>query len=210
MRTRRFAIAALVVAVAGLSATEAQGRGGRGHGRGQKGMCPQVDGQELGQRGGQRGAILEQLDLSDTQKEQLQALREEHRTEMQTMRQGGELDRESMQAIREEHRDAIQSLLTDEQKASLEEMRAQRGDMAHGPRGPRGFLRGADLTDAQKAELQELRESGDMDREAFRALREEHRKAAEAIVTGAQSEGTAKPAAAVKSSTWGRIKGIFH
>ena len=161
------------------------------------------------------------IDLTDTQQAQIQALREEHRAQMQTMRQGGELDRESMQAIREEHRDAVHSLLTDEQKATLEEMRAQCGDMADGRRGPRGFLRGADLTDAQKAELQELRttfrqqlqelrESGDMDREAFRALREEHRKAAEAIVTGAQSEGTAKPAAAVKSSTWGRIKGIFH
>ena len=154
--------------------------------------------------------LVSAIQLTDTQQAQIQALREEHRAQMQTMRQGGELDRESMQAIREEHRDAVHSLLTDEQKATLEEMRAQCGDMADGRRGPRGFLRGADLTDAQKAELQELRESGDMDREAFRALREEHRKAAEAIVTGAQSEGTAKPAAAVKSSTWGRIKGIFH
>ena len=166
------------------------------------------------------GGMESAVELTATQKEQIQALREEHRAEMQEMRGDGEVSREDMQAIREQHREAVHSLLTDEQKATLEELRTQRGGMGDGLRRGRGLSQGADLTEAQKAELQELRasfreqvqalrESGDMDRDAFRALRQEHREAVEAIVTGTQSEGTAKPAAAVQTSTWGRIKSIF-
>ena len=325
MKIQHLAVAALVVAMASLSVAEAQGRGGRGHFRGQRGMCPQVEGPEIGQRAGQRGAFLEQLNLSDAQREQLAELREQHRSDMQEMRQGmkagrddiqamwlehreafmalldveqkaqlqehwasraerraecpegrrpgrggrfgrgpggrgdgaglgsaldltdtqkeklaalrdqhqgdmqtlrqdWEANREEIQALRQQHREAFLALLDDDQKAQLEERRAERPEgQRPGRGGPGRGMRPAagDLTDEQRTALQELRtafreevqtlrESGDLDREKFQDMREKHRAAVEGILTETQSDTAAKPAASVKSSTWGRIKSIFH
>ena len=59
------------------------------------------------QRGGQ-GAF-SRLDLTDEQKEQFKELRQEHRTEIRETRQ--------------KHRTALESVLTDEQREKLEEMK---------------------------------------------------------------------------------------
>lgn len=58
-------------------------------------------------RGGQ-GAF-SRLDLTDEQKEQFKELRTEHRTELRETRQ--------------KHRTALESVLTDEQREKLEEMK---------------------------------------------------------------------------------------
>ena len=60
------------------------------------------------------------LELTDSQKEQLRALREEHRAEMREFKESGEISREKMKALREQFHEAFLDLLTDEQHARLE------------------------------------------------------------------------------------------
>jgi len=211
MRIQRLAIAALVVAMASLSVAEAQGRGSRGRGGG-RGLCPQVEGQEWGQRAGQQGAFLEQLDLSDTQKEQLATLRDENRAEMQELRQNGEVNREDMQSMRLQHREAFQALLSDEQNTQLEEFRASRAEYrtersegrrpGRGGRGPGGrvggdFLSALEMTPTQKdqitalreqnrADMQAMRQAGEVSREDVQAMRRQHREAFQALLSDGQ------------------------
>jgi len=93
-------------------------------------------GAQWGRRGGDRpGAALAQLELSDTQKEQLKAMRTEHREAMQALRDSGERpDRETVEALRAEQREDLAEILTEEQLAQLEELRDSR--FGHGRRGP--------------------------------------------------------------------------
>ena len=82
-----------------------------------------------GRRGGRRGAgaIFGALELTDGQKEQLQALREKNRAEMQPFRDSGQRPtQEQMEQIRQTHRQAFESILSEEQRAKLEELRANR------------------------------------------------------------------------------------
>ena len=214
MKIQRLAIAALVVAMAGLSVAEAQGRGGRGHFRGWGGLGPQMEGQEWGQRAGQRAAFLEQLDLSDTQKEELATLRIQHRADMHQLRQNGEVSREDIRAMRQQHREAFQALLSDEQKTQLEEFWASRaqhraersegrrlGRGGQGRRGREGWgvgLRSAlEVTDTQKEQLtalreqhwaamQALRQDREASREDIQALWQQHREACQALLSDEQ------------------------
>ena len=64
--------------------------------------------------------MLGRLDLTDEQKEQLQALRKEH---VEARRE----QREAMAAMGKEQREAVMNILTEEQQESLKEMRAKRG-----------------------------------------------------------------------------------
>ena len=116
--------------------------------------------------------MLGRLDLTDEQKEQLQALRKEH---VEARRE----QREAMAAMGKEQRDAVMNILTDEQQESLKEMRAKRGkffdrrgwegkdrhDMRRGGKGRHDAQRGGqgafsrlDLTDEQKEQFVELRQ----------------------------------------------------
>lgn len=81
--------------------------------------------------------MLEQLDLTDEQKEQLEAIREQHeaiREQHEAMREQHEAIRETMretlheqyEALREQ-REAMLNILTDEQKEAMQEMRGKRG-----------------------------------------------------------------------------------
>ena len=84
----------------------------------------------------QRWGMLEPLDLTDEQKEQLKELR------MEAMRQ---------------HREAINEILTDEQRETMEAMRTRieiwSGDKILGRRGDKGAFLALDLTDEQKEQF---------------------------------------------------------
>ena len=135
--------------------------------------------------------MLEHLDLTDGQKEQLQALREKHR--------------ETMAAMGKEQREAVMNILTDEQQEAMKEMRSKRGkffgqrgwggkgrhDMRRGGkdhdmrRGGQGAFSRLDLTDEQKEQLVELRKE---QRTEMRESRQKHRTALENVLTDEQRE----------------------
>ncbi|MEL6937581.1 MAG: Spy/CpxP family protein refolding chaperone [Cyanobacteria bacterium J06598_1] len=99
--------------------------------------------------GGRRGHHLEQLDLSEAQTADIEAIREGTRSQMQSVltaeqrtqlenseNQGrrafrqldlSESQREQLRSIREASREEIKGVLTAEQQAQLEEMHEQRG-----------------------------------------------------------------------------------
>ena len=96
-------------------------------------------------RPGAGGGPLGQLDLTDAQKEQLQSMREGHHNAAQALRESGEATREDFEQLRDQHREQVGSVLTDEQRQQLEELRAQRELDGEGKcgRGFRGRGRGS-------------------------------------------------------------------
>ena len=123
MVARLVMVTMIAIAVIGLDIAEA--RGGRGHGR--------------GPRGEDRARAA--LDLSEDQKAQLQSLRKQHRAEMRELRASGDASREHILALREQRRAAFDAVLTNEQRATLEEHRASR----RGGFSKRGWLGGQGL-----------------------------------------------------------------
>ncbi len=103
--------------------------GGRGHGR---------RGPHGGGDRGDRPNLGEALNLSAEQTTQLETLRGDLRTQLEALRESGEGSREQAQALFEAHREQMQALLTDEQRATFEELRANRPEGRH----PRRFHRG--------------------------------------------------------------------
>ncbi len=162
----------------------------------------------MGEHGPLRARILERLDLTDEQQEQLQEMRAKHQKARREQR-------ESMVAMGREQREAVMGILTEEQQETLKEMRGRfldrrggmgrdrwdmrrgdkgkdRWDMRRGARGwhdaPRGgkspFSR-LDLTDEQKQRLGELRTEH---RTEMRETRQDHRKALEGVLTDEQRD----------------------
>ena len=133
--------------------------------------------------------MLEHLDLTDEQKEQLQAVHEKHREAMRGQR-------ETMAAMGKEQREAVMNILTEEQQEAMKEMRSKRGkffgqrgwggkgrhDMR---RGGKGVFSRLDLTDEQKEQLVELRKE---QRTEMRESRQKHRTALENVLTDEQRE----------------------
>ena len=147
---------------------------------------------------------LEHLDLTDAQKEQLQALREQHREVLRVLR---EQHREAQNATHEEYRAAVLNILTDEQQAQLGPLALDReldvvvyGERIEAVRESMGNVRTAlgrwwdqmndpentervysklNLTDEQKQTLKELAER---QREARHRVRQRLHKAMEAIL----------------------------
>ena len=136
--------------------------------------------------------MLGRLDLTDEQKEQLQALRKEH---VEARRE----QREVMAAMGKEQREAVMNILTEEQQETLKEMRDRRGgkgkdrhDMRRGGKGRHDARRGGqgafsrlDLTDEQKEQFKELRTEH---RTELRETRQKHRTALESVLTDEQRE----------------------
>lgn len=155
-----------------------------------------------------RARILERLDLTDDQREQLQEMRAKHQKARRE-------HRESMVAMGREQREAVMGILTEEQQETLKEMRGRfldrrggmgrdrwdmrrggkgkdRWDMRRGARGwhdaPRGGkspFSSLELTDEQKQRLGELRTEH---RTEMREARQSHRKALEGVLTDGQRD----------------------
>lgn len=99
--------------------------------------------------GGRRGQALEQLDLTESQSSQIEAIRDDAKAQIQTIltseqratlensEQSGrrafrqldlsESQREQMRAIHEEAREDVSAVLTDAQREQLDTMREERG-----------------------------------------------------------------------------------
>ena len=133
--------------------------------------------------------MLGRLDLTDEQKEQLQALRKEH---VEARRE----QREAMAAMGKEQREAVMNILTEEQQEALKEMRSKRGKFFDrrgweskgrhdARRGGQGAFSRLDLTDEQKEQFKELRTEH---RTEIRETRQKHRTALENVLTDEQRE----------------------
>ena len=157
-------------------------------------------GERMGEHGPLRARILERLDLTDDQREQLQEMRAKHQKARREQR-------ESMVAMGREQREAVMGILTEEQQETLKEMRGRfldrRGGMGRdrwdirrggkGWRGGEGWRAGRrggkdpfsrlELTDEQKQRLGELRTEH---RTEIRETRQSHRKALESVLTDEQ------------------------
>ena len=189
----------------------AEGMRGRRFNRDGQGRRFNQDGQSRRfNRQGEKG--LGFLNLTSEQQEQMKALREANREEMQALmeaRQDGSLPqddlREQAKALREAHQEEMQALLTDEQKATLEEKRGERKARsderkeAFGERREEGLEarnEALGLTADQEAALAAMREehqaerkalvekirAGNLDREAVKAEFEAAREANKAAL----------------------------
>jgi len=152
-----------------------QRRGGPGGGQGGPGMGGQQD---------RRSNALEQLGLSDEQKDAIKAIRESYKPEIEAiLDQRGTLTRaeikEQLDALHEQIKAEVEGVLTDEQKAQLEELKAE----AEARRAEREAQMQANreaarevmievlgLTDDQVSALEELRDSAEAERDAIKAL----------------------------------------
>ena len=245
MKTTWGIAAALLLVAATAMDTSARGRGGKqgfhGHGK-----CS-----------GHKGALVEQLGLSDDQQAQIQALKEDIRGQRQALgeeyRAGFEAiltdeQHQTLAAIRnplglsddqqtqiqalkeqdltkEEYRAGFEAILTDEQRDALAGLKTNRGK-----RGKRDSLvEQLGLSDDQQAQIQALREGLN---EQKQALGEEYWTGFEAILTaeqyatfeeikanrGSHSKGSeeesetaaaGKATTAVEETSWGRVKESF-
>lgn len=147
---RRLLTAALALSLLSTGVALAQGQEGQGQGQGQGPCCPtsgrpqRAQGQNARRPGNPMARMMRELNLTDAQRQQIQPI-------MQEFRQQG-------QARREAHRASFESILTAEQKAQLEQKRAE---------GGRGLgLQRLNLSDDQKARLATLREQARTQRQA--------------------------------------------
>ena len=74
--------------------------------------------------------VMEQLNLTDNQKTELKAIREDYHQQMADLKKNEDITvrewKTKMETIRKDHRDKMQNLLTDDQKASMKKMMADR------------------------------------------------------------------------------------
>ena len=113
------------------------GRGGGGRQRGQNLTEEQKQAMKE-KRAQQMEARFAPLNLSETQKKQLQTLREKQSTRMQELRAGDQRpSTEEMQKIRQEQEAEIAKILTADQLTKYQELKAQRPERgkASGRRG---------------------------------------------------------------------------
>src|ERR1044072_7525676 len=70
--------------------------------------------------------VMAQLNLTDQQKTELKAIREDYKDQMTDLKKNEDITvreyKSRMETIRKDHRDKMQNLLTDDQKASIKKM----------------------------------------------------------------------------------------
>jgi periplasmic protein CpxP/Spy len=149
-----------------------------------------------GRSGGSRGGHFEQLNLTEEQSTQIEAIRTDARSQMQAIltpeqqaatagesgpRAWRSLDlsedqRSQMQVIRDASKEKTDALLTAEQRQQLEQMHAERGERG-GPGGRGDHLEQLNLTEEQSTQIQ--------------AIRTDTRSQMQAILTPEQQAATA-------------------
>ncbi|MDA0378696.1 MAG: hypothetical protein O2899_04315 [Bacteroidetes bacterium] len=137
-----------------------------------------------GEPQGSRANALEQLGLSDAQKEAIQAIRESFKPQIEAiLSQRETLTRaeikEQLDALHETIKAEVEGVLTDEQKAQLEELKAEaelrRAEREAAQAAAREeaklvMIEVLGLTEAQVTALDELHASAEAEREAIREL----------------------------------------
>jgi len=153
---------------------------------------------------------MQQLKLSEEQRARLKAIRESQKAEMKALKEqalNAEQTKEKRKAIHEKYRTEMQSVLNAEQKAQLEQMKAQRkengkkGKFTRERKGPgaMGFRKGAtgsfgnlNLTTDQQAKMKSVREQYKGQFEAIRAdqssTREQKRARMQELMKSQQEE----------------------
>jgi Spy/CpxP family protein refolding chaperone len=143
-------------------------------------------------RGGPQD-VMQQLNLTDEQKTELKAIREDYKEQMADLKKNEDITvrewKSRMETIRKDHRDKVQHLLTDDQKASMKKMMEDhKGDrkkhfFGHhaGRKGHHGhrlekMKKELGLTDDQVATLKKNREET---MQKLKALREDKSKTEE-------------------------------
>lgn len=143
--------------------------------------------------------MLRQLDLSDNQKAQVQAILESAREQRRELR--GEGNRQAMRALRQETRQLVLDVLTPEQKAKMSELREQHQTRRLDRRIAR-MTEKLSLSDTQATRIRAILEAahtqrqalrngsepGAERREAMRALRERTKAAVGAVLTETQRQ----------------------
>jgi len=137
--------------------------------------------------------VMEQLNLTDNQKTELKAIREDYHQQMADLKKNEDITvrewKTKMETIRKDHRDKMQNLLTDDQKASMKKMMEDhKGDRKKHFFGHRGGRQDHDgkrlekmkkelnLTDDQVASLKKSHEET---AQKIKALREDKSKTEE-------------------------------
>ncbi|MEO6488299.1 MAG: hypothetical protein ABIO04_00045 [Ferruginibacter sp.] len=108
-----------------------------------------------------RGHIMQQLDLTDAQKSQMKATREEYKLKLDQLKQNPNISvkeyNEKKKAIEQEEKAKIKSLLTPEQQAKMAEFRSHAKDkkdgMDKGNKRMERMKKELSLTDDQAAKL---------------------------------------------------------
>ncbi|MBT4608714.1 MAG: hypothetical protein HOM68_10155 [Gemmatimonadetes bacterium] len=67
----------------------------------------------------------ERLGLTQEQTQAVQSLRATHREQMEALRESGDISRDQLKALRGEHREQVRELLTEDQQAALDQLRAE-------------------------------------------------------------------------------------
>ncbi len=141
-------------------------------------------GPSMGGQNGPRGNALEQLGLSDEQKEAIKTIREAYKLQIEAiLAQRETLTRaeikEQLNALQETIKSEIEDVFTDEQKAQLEQLKAdaeaRRAEREASMQANREAAREVmievlGLTDDQVTHLMALRESAKAERDAIREL----------------------------------------
>ena len=68
----------------------------------------------------------ERLGLTNEQTQAMQSLHSTHREQMEALREGGDVSRDQVKALRDEHRQLVRELLTEDQQATLDQLRSER------------------------------------------------------------------------------------
>lgn len=125
---------------------------------------------------------LEGLDLTDEQQAKIAAIRETTKTKSQAIMQDDAIAAvDKRTKLQELHRNSMQqtmAVLTDEQRASLKDMRGNKGQRLERPQ----------MTEEQRSKLQEIREKARTDFEAI-LTPEQKQKAEELRATGQEMRG---------------------
>lgn len=153
------------------------------------------------------GRFAEELGLTDGQKAQIHALREQAKAEVERLKsqEGPDAKRAAWKEMRVRFSEQFQNILSPEQKAKLEALKAEtKAKMAE---RKSAFEKELGLTELQKAEIArlkaemkaevtELKSKGALDREAIRAEMQSFRAKLDSVLT---AEQRAKIAEARKS-----------
>lgn len=121
-----------------------------------------------------RGQMIKDLNLTESQKAQLKASREQMRTQMEAIKNDSTLSqeqkKEKMQQLHQSQRTKMNSVLTAEQKSKLKAERTEKKDWKGNHKGDKkqGMMKDLNLTEVQKTELKADREIMKQKREAIK------------------------------------------